>query len=94
MKRNIVKKDMIKYLYTYPNSKYLTECLINTIQYILSQGKSLHIKNFGSFECLNKVPRKGMNFHTGKTMIINSRKSISFKASKNLKKRINRSNRI
>lgn len=56
---------------------------------IILQDRALKIKNFGSFEVVQKNARPGMNMHTHSPISIEPRKVIRFSASRNLKKRLN-----
>jgi len=55
----------------------------------LIEGKGLLISGFGKFHVNDKKPRKGRNPQTGKLMILEARKVITFKPSLLLRNRIN-----
>lgn len=52
----------------------------------LIRGTSLKISGFGKWTILNKHARKGRNPKTGKSIIIDARKVVSFKVSNVLRK--------
>ncbi len=55
----------------------------------LNQGETLKIVRFGTFSPLLKKSRKGINPTTGHTIIIPARRTVSFRPSPLLKKRVN-----
>ena len=55
---------------------------------ILLKNNEINIKNFGSFKIIAKKERLGRNPKDKKTYIIKARKSVSFKISNNLKKKV------
>ena len=63
--------------------------LIDIIIGILNENNKLNIKNFGSFHLISKKQREGRNPKTKEKYFITSRRSISFKISSLLKKKIN-----
>ncbi len=65
------------------------ENLIEIIKSTLVSGENIMISGFGKFQVNEKSPRKGRNPATGKTMILEKRKVVTFKCSGDLKKRIN-----
>lgn len=56
---------------------------------LILQDQGLKIKNFGSFEVVQKNARPGMNIQTNSPVSIEPRKVIRFSPSRNLKKRLN-----
>ena len=91
---NLKKQDIVKsiYLKSGISSSYASKFLEDTIDVLISGLKKdgiLKIKQFGSFTVLKKNKRIGRNPKDKKTYEIKKRKTISFKASKSLKKRIN-----
>ena len=66
--------------------------LVNVFEIITKSFKNnnlIKIKNFGSFKVLNKSERVGRNPKNKKKYLISPRKTISFKSSKSLLKKIN-----
>ena len=94
IKNNLNKKD----IYILLNKKkgypvLLSKKIINDIiQILINQTKynNLILKNIGSFKIIKKNERLGRNPKTKEPFVINARKSIIFKASKNLIKNINK----
>jgi integration host factor subunit alpha len=68
--------------------KTVVEDLIETIKASVKEN-NLNIKNFGTFKLISKKERIGRNPKTKKLHKINSRKSVSFYASKFLKEKLN-----
>ena len=60
----------------------------------LSQGENLLISGFGKFSVREKNTRRGRNPYTGENMILAHRKSLVFKTSGVLRKRINENSEI
>ena len=56
----------------------------------LTEGNSVKLTSFGTFSIRNKKERIGRNPKTKEEAIIDARRVISFRASKELKKRINK----
>jgi len=55
----------------------------------LSKGKNVKLPGFGSIKIQNRQARIGRNPTTGDSIKIAERKAIVFRASKNLKKKLN-----
>ncbi len=93
VRNNLIKSDIVKNVsvktgFSLNFSKKvisdLIEIIINNIKY-----ENLNLKNIGSFKVISKKERFGRNPKTKEEFIISARKSISFKPSKNLLKKIN-----
>ena len=69
-------------------SKKLIDNLIDVLIFSVSKNK-LNLKNIGTFNIVKKNSRLGRNPKTRQEFIITARKSISFKPSKTLLKKIN-----
>ncbi len=92
-KSNLKKIDLIKYLnekkgLSISFSKKIIQDLLDIIIYLIIKN-NFNLKNIGSFKLLNKKERIGRNPKTKKKYLINSRKTVSFKASKNILKMLN-----
>ena len=92
-KNNLKKKDFYSKLskklgYSQPYSKKLMDDLLEIINFNIKKDNFL-LKNIGSFKLLTKKERTGRNPKTMTMHIIKSRKTISFKTSKNLLKILN-----
>ena len=94
MRVNLTKKDIINSIYMQLGfSKKILDTILEDILYIiienLKKNKKVKISNFGTFEIRKKKEREGRNPKTKKTALISARKTVSFKASKELKNYIN-----
>ena len=88
MSKNLTKIQIIQNLrkksgFSINLSKKLINDLIDVLILNIVNNK-LSLKNIGSFKLLNKKERMGRNPKTKKKFVINSRKSLSFIASKRL----------
>ena len=87
-KNNITKIDIAKELSKKTGySLELSKILINNLLIVLISAikkNKLNLKNIGTFRLINKSERIGRNPITKENFVINSRKSISFIASKKL----------
>ena len=81
---NLSKEKGYSLLYSKKVINNLIEVLIDSIK-----ESELAIKNIGNFKLIKKKQRIGRNPKTNEEFIISERQSISFKASKNLIKKIN-----
>ncbi len=94
-RNNLKKKDISKNIYLKYgiSASYAEKILDDTINILilnLKAGKSIKIKNFGSFKILKKKSRIGRNPKTKMTFEIKQRNSISFKTASLLKKKVNK----
>ena len=92
-RKNLIKSDIIQNLSikTGLSINYSKKIFSNLIEIILNNIKegNLNLKNIGSFKVISKKERFGRNPKTKEEFIISARKSISFKPSKNLLKKLN-----
>tara|TARA_B100000886_G_scaffold38469_1_gene23894 strand:- start:463 stop:759 length:297 start_codon:yes stop_codon:yes gene_type:complete len=91
---NLRKKDIINSIYMQIGfSKKISETLLDEFFSIilehLKENKKVKISKFGTFSVKLKKEREGRNPKTKKTALISARKTVSFKASKELKNYIN-----
>ncbi len=75
--------------FTKNKSVDVIEQLLEIIKKSLVSGDDVMISNFGKFHVADKGKRKGRNPVTGESMILPARRVITFKASKNLRDKIN-----
>ncbi len=61
------------------------DAVVATIQGALSNGDSVALIGFGTFEVRTRSARRGRNLHTGETMDIPAKKVPAFKAGKKLR---------
>lgn len=76
----------------FPNNKSLeiVETLLEIIKRTLASGDDVLVSGFGKFCVKEKTERKGRNPSTGKDMMLNPRRVVTFKCSGKLRDRINR----
>jgi integration host factor subunit alpha len=92
-KKNLTKNDITLNLkkktgYSFLLSKKLTNDFINILIHNI-YNKKFNLKNIGSFKIINKNERLGRNPKSKEKFVINSRKSIIFKASNKLTNSLN-----
>jgi integration host factor subunit alpha len=90
----LTKADLIEIIYenngfTKNKSTEIIETIIELIKQSLESGEDVLISGFGKF-CVNeKKERKGRNPATGETMMLESRRVVTFKCSGKLREKIN-----
>lgn len=67
----------------------IVNSLFEIIKNALASGEDVNISGFGKFQTKFKWARKGRNPNTGEMIILSSRRSITFRVSQVLKKKIN-----
>ena len=72
-------------------SALMLETVLDEICRALIDGKSVKLSSFGTFTPKQKRERIGRNPKTGVTATINARRVVSFKPSKLMKERVNKS---
>ena len=87
IKDNIVKNLSLKTGFSNRFSKKIIDDLIDILIKNIKSGK-LNLKNIGSFELMDKNSRVGRNPKTKEEFIISARKSVKFKSSKKILKKI------
>ncbi len=97
MRNNLTKKNIINSVYMQIGfSKKIIEEILNDIIILIIENikekKKLKITNFGTFILRKKKQRIGRNPKTKEEKIINERKVVIFKPSKDFKKFVNISN--
>lgn len=85
---DIVDKIALNSGLTRQQSINVMESTIDVLIESLAKGGSIKLSSFGSIQVLSKTKRIGRNPKTGKEVMIEPRKSISFRASQALKKRV------
>jgi len=68
----------------------IIDSLFEKIKESLVKGEDVRIFGFGKFQVKFKWARKGRNPQTGETLIIRSRRTVSFKVSRKLREKMNR----
>jgi integration host factor subunit alpha len=66
----------------------LIEILFDTMKQAFVEGESVKISSFGTFNVRKKMARRGRNPKTGEDLEITPRKTITFRASNQLKSAI------
>ena len=94
MRINLTKKELVNQIYMQVGfSKQISENLINDFFHLiitnLINEKKIKITNFGTFSIREKKQRIGRNPKTKENKIINKRKVVLFKASKEFKELVN-----
>ena len=95
-RKTLTRQDISEALYRHIGlSKYesaqMLETVLEQISIALIDGRSVKLSSFGTFIPRQKRERVGRNPKTGVSATINARRVISFKASKLMKERINKS---
>lgn len=67
----------------------IVETLLEIMKRSLESGNDVMISGYGKFCVKDKTERKGRNPATGKDMMLNKRRVITFKCSRALRDRIN-----
>ena len=67
----------------------ITESILKVLKNTLASGEDVLISRFGKFQINDKDARKGRNPKTGETMILESRRVVTFKPSEKLRNRLN-----
>jgi integration host factor subunit alpha len=75
--------------FTKNHSFEIVEILLELIKKTLESGDDVTISNFGKFCVKEKRERRGRNPATGKDMILEPRKVVTFRCSRNLKEKLN-----
>ena len=90
----MTRKDIIKKVVdiglTRNKAKLAVESVLRTINECLSKGDKVKIAGFGTFYVKNKPARRGMNPKTGEKIQIPAKKYPAFKASPELRDKINK----
>ena len=95
-RKTLTRQDISESLYRHVGlskheSALMLETVLDQISNALIDGKSVKLSSFGTFTPRQKRERVGRNPKTGVTATINARRVISFKPSRLMKDRINKS---
>ena len=88
-KAQIVEAVADKNDYTKTQSFDTVETLLEIIKRTLESGEDVLVSGFGKFCVKEKSERRGRNPSTGKDLMLAPRRVVSFRYSRNLKKKIN-----
>lgn len=72
----------------------IVESLFEIIKKTLTSGEDILISGFGKFQVKFKWARKGRNPQTGEMIILRSRRTVTFRTSPKLRKKINRQGKL
>ena len=95
-RKTLTRQDISEALYrdvglSKHESSLMLETVLEHISNALTDGEIVKLSSFGTFTSRQKRERIGRNPKTGVTATINARRVISFKPSKLMKARINKS---
>ena len=90
----ITKASLIKSVCNISNlpkqiSTSAVESLLEIIKRTLESGEDILISGFGKFTVKDKTKRRGRNPQTGNDLILDARRVVIFKCSKNLRDQLN-----
>ena len=88
-KQTIIEKISTKNNQTPSQAKNTVDTLLEIMKSTLASGENVMISGFGKFQVNEKAPRKGRNPATGKTMMLDKRRTVTFKCSGGLRDRVN-----
>ncbi len=88
-KQTITDKISTENNLTPSQAKETVESLLEIIKSTLASGEDIMISGFGKFQVNEKAPRKGRNPATGGTMMLEQRRTVTFRCSGGLRDRIN-----
>lgn len=93
----LTKADLVQKVYqahnlTKAEAAETVEAFLKVTKGCLANGENLLISGFGKFNVKEKSSRRGRNPQTGKELILESRRVVTFKPSGILRDRINSSN--
>jgi integration host factor subunit alpha len=88
-KQTIIQKISTQNNQTPSQAKNTFETLLEIMKSTLASGENVMISGFGKFQVNKKAPRKGRNPATGKKMMLDKRRTVTFKCSGGLRDRVN-----
>ncbi len=91
---SLTKKDIIeimaeKAILSPQEAKDSTEHLLEILKLTLVSGEDVMISGFGKFQVNKKAPRKGRNPATGEEMMLDKRRTVTFKCAGKLRDLLN-----
>jgi integration host factor subunit alpha len=89
-KLDIIEKLSEKNNLTPSEAKGTIEMLLEIIKSTLVSGEDIMISGFGKFQINEKATRKGRNPATGKSMMLDKRRVVTFKCAGKLRNKINK----
>jgi len=88
-KANIVDAVAEQTGYTKHQSLDTVETLLEIIKRTLESGEDVLVSGFGKFRVKEKLKRRGRNPSTGEDMMLEPRRVVTFRCSRQLRDRIN-----
>jgi len=88
-KQTIIEKISAEFEQSPSEAKNTIEQLLEIVKTTLASGEDVMISGFGKFQVNEKAPRKGRNPATGGEMMLDGRKTVTFKCAGLLRDRIN-----
>ena len=88
-KAHIVEAVAEQIGYTKHQSSELIETLLEIVKQTLESGEDVLISRFGKFCVQEKHERRGRNPATGKDMMLDPRRVVTFRCSRQLREKIN-----
>ena len=70
-------------------SKELVDATLDLIASTLASGEHVMISRFGKFDVRDKGSRRGRNPHTGESLTLDARRTVTFKPSGKLREKLN-----
>jgi integration host factor subunit alpha len=68
----------------------VVDLIFTTLKDRLAAGDKVMITNFGTFQVVERAPRKGINPATGGGLVIDAHRAVSFRPSPSLQELLNR----
>ena len=86
---DIIATISVRHKVTLKKAKAIHDEIFCLISESLLHGNRVRVKDFGTFEPVERAERMGLNPKTGEQIKVEAKKSVKFKTSKNLKDRLN-----
>jgi len=88
-KQSIIEKVLEEINQSPSQAKDTIEHLLEIMKSTLASGEDVMISGFGKFQVNEKAPRKGRNPATGKEMMLDKRRVVTFKCAGSLRDKLN-----
>jgi len=93
-KKDDIKRTVTEMGFGKSRSSEIVETLIDLIKATLASGDNVLISGFGKFSVKVKRERRGRNPATGESIMLNPRRTVTFRCSKQLREKVNQDIRI
>lgn len=87
--KEIITMVSIRHRVTQAKAKAIYDEIFGLISESLLRGKRVGVKDFGTFEPVERAERTGRNPKTGEQIKIKAKKTVKFKQSKTIKDKLN-----